>query len=143
MLIWRDPHLQEVHRFSVRMVIFTVRETRTSRGELYTASGNYFHVTHRVLVFKESRDNIRKDLKVAMRYKILLVFKNIFEEIRTVSTKTLARLHPVFIENAQRTEAFKFWIVIHRKGEGVVGIQPVVVSVAAVSTPPNSNRHVS
>ena len=78
MLIWRDPHLQEVHRFSVRVVIFAVRDTRTSRGELNTASGNYFHITHRVLVFKESRDNIREDLIVGVRYKILLVFKKIF-----------------------------------------------------------------
>ena len=52
--------------------------------------------------------------------------------VLTVSIKTSARLHSVLIENAERTEAFKFRVVIHRKGEGVVGIQPVVVTVVAV-----------
>lgn len=59
--------------------------------------------------------DVTEDLKIAMR----------------VRRKSTLRLDPIFIEDAQGAEVREVRVVPVREGEGVVGVQPAVVGVAA------------
>src|SRR5205085_9449506 len=49
-----------------------------------------------------------------------------------VRAEAAARLHPVLVDHPQRPEAHVGRVVVVGEGEGVVGVQPAVVGVAAV-----------
>lgn len=47
----------------------------------------------------------------------------------------------VFVEDAQGAEGLEGWVVVLAEGEGVVGVEPAVVGVAAVAAAAGDDGH--
>ena len=73
------------------------------------------HVAHAVAVFEPAPERNADDLHVAVG----------------VHAETRSRCDAVVIENPQRAEMDPLGIVIIRKTEGVCGLEPAVVEIAA------------
>ena len=60
--------------------------------------------------------------------------------LMAVHPEALARLHSVFIDDPQRTEAHVGRVVVGVEGKGMLGIQPAVVGMAPFGSPPHMDR---
>src|SRR4029078_4698702 len=80
--------------------------------------------SHAVLMGNRSFKNVGDDLHVAMR----------------MCRKALSGSHAVFIDNAKMAEVDVLRVVVVRKGERVVRVQPSVVDVTTIGRAPDFNH---
>ena len=99
------------------MVEFAVGDTGTGAHALNLAGADDRTVSHAVLVFQRTFQDIGDDLHVTVG----------------MGRKTFIWLDPILIDNPQVSEAHMLRVVITGKGKGVIGIQPAVFGVAAFS----------
>lgn len=109
------PDLEEVHVFVLVAVVLRVANTGAGGSELDFAAAQLFEVAHAVLVLELAIHDVRPD-----------------EELRmAVSAEAGAAADAVFIDHAERPEFFKGRVVVAGETEGVEGVQPAVVCMAA------------
>ena len=118
-LIRMNPDLQNMHELDRRAVALTVAHASTGVHALNGARAKGRCMPHRVFMRQFALQDVTDNFHVAV----------------TVSTKTLARLHPVIIIHAKRAELNLLGIKVVRERERVKGPEPAVVGVAALCAP--------
>ena len=113
--IGQHPYLQELHRLGVAGVEFAVRDSRTGRHHLYPARPQFLHIPHTVTVSQRPGKRNRNDLHIGVR----------------VGSEPLAGCHGIVVQHPKRPEMDPLRIVIVRKTERMIGIEPTVVGMAA------------
>src|SRR5947208_3175541 len=83
-----DPDLQEMHEVAVGGVVFAVAYARARAHALHVARADHRSGPDRVLVGETTFEHVTDDFHVAV----------------PVGAETLARLHAVFVDDAQRPE---------------------------------------
>lgn len=81
---------------------------------------------HAVSVCQFAAEDVAEDLSVAVR----------------MCREAGATCDSVFIEDSQRTEGLKLWIVVICEGKGMIGVQPSVVAMSALVGAPRDNFRV-
>ncbi len=83
-----------------------MEEMYNTTAYLHISSTQDFFVVQAVLMLKGAAQHIAENLKVAM----------------AMCAKSIGRRHSVLVEDAQRRPSFELGVIVHGKGEGVVGI---------------------
>src|SRR5690606_12347102 len=112
----QHPHLQEVRTLGLRAVELAVRDAGAGRHQLHLAGVQARAVAHAVLVLEHALEHVGDVLHVLV----------------AVRAEAAARLHAVLVDHAQDAEAHRVRVVPVGEGEGVPGVEPAVVGVAAV-----------
>ena len=111
------PDLQEMHRFAIGRIEFTVGDSAAGAHVLNFTGTDNAAVAHAVFVFELPLQNDREDFHILVR----------------VGAETLAGLHNVFVDNAQRSKTHVRPVLVVPEREGMKGAQPSVVKVSTLA----------
>jgi hypothetical protein len=125
LFVRHEPDLQQMNRLIFRGVELAVRDAAARTDALDVARAHDGGVAHRIAMLQRALDDVGDDFHVAMR----------------VHAKALAGSNEVLVDDAQRLEMRVARIMIIRKAEGVIGIQPTVIGVAAFTGFSNINHN--
>src|SRR5437016_7541224 len=107
-----NPNLEQMGSIRLGGIGLAVPDARTCAHPLPIPWADYRTISHAVLMFESAFQQISDDLHVAMRMR----------------GKTMARLHPIFVDDSKGAESHVAGIVILIKGEAVASVQPPVVA---------------
>src|SRR5438067_8968201 len=104
-----------MHRLTWRRVGLAVADARSGAHLLHIIGTNDRACAHAVLMLKRAFEHVSDDLHVAV----------------TVRGKAVPSLHAVFVDDAKGAKGHEARIVILIEREGVIGIEPAEVEMAA------------
>ena len=111
----RDPDLQKPGLACFAGVELAVGHSRTRAHQLNLPGRKSAAIAHAVVVFQLSLHHITEDLHVAVR----------------MGGETSACRDPILIDDPQRAKAHVLRVVVIGETEGMVGVEPAVVGMAA------------
>jgi hypothetical protein len=109
-----DPDLEQMHGFILRGIEFAMLDALAGGHVLHVAGLDDAAVAHGILVFQLAAQDVGDDLHVAMRMR----------------AETHARHHEIVVDDAQAAITHPVRIVVIRKAEGVITVQPPMTRVA-------------
>src|SRR5438445_11307169 len=105
-LLGQNPNLEQMGRIRLGGIRLTVANPGARAHTLSITGTNYRAVSHAVLVFERAFKQIGDDLHIAMRMR----------------GKTMAGLHPIFVDDSKGAESHVAGIVILIEGEAVASV---------------------
>src|SRR5436305_5369588 len=105
-----------MYRLIFRGIGLAMPDSRSGAHLLHIIGTNDRACAHAVLVLKRAFEHVSDDLHVAM----------------TVRGKAVSSLHAVFVDDAQTAKGHEARIVILVEREGVIGVEPAEVEMAAL-----------
>ena len=115
-LVGKNPYLQEMRGLALRVVELAVGHTGARTHALHLTRSNGDHVAHAVLVDQGTGQHIADDLHVAV----------------AVPGKACPRGNAVLVDDTQVAKPHVTGIVVTRKREAVVRLEPAMVGIAPV-----------
>src|SRR2546422_5966041 len=101
-----NPNLEQMGRIRLGGIRLTVANPGARAHTLSITGTNYRTISHAVLMFESAFQQISDDLHVAMRMR----------------GKTMAGLHPIFVDDSKEAESHVAGIVILIEGEDVASV---------------------
>ena len=114
--VGQEPDLEEVHRLVALAVELAVGDAGPRAHALDVAGHDHRAGAHAVGVLERALQHVGHDLHVAVR----------------VGAEALAGRDPVLVDDPERAEAHVGGVVVVGEREGVRGVEPAVVEVAAL-----------
>src|SRR5438445_13001578 len=105
-VLGQNPNLEQMGRIRLGGIRLTVANPGARAHTLSITGTNYRAVSHAVLVFERAFKQIGDDLHIAMRMR----------------GKTMAGLHPIFVDDSKGAESHVAGIVILIEGEAVASV---------------------
>ena len=111
----KNPDLQKVHRVRLRMIEFTVTDSRASCHALNVAGANHGPRAKAVFVFERAVKDDGDDLHVAMR----------------MHAETAPGRDDIIVEHPQRAEPHVLRVIVFAKRKCMVAVEPVDFGAAS------------
>ncbi len=108
-----DPDLEKMGGFAARGIEFRVSDAGASTHELDLAGAKLATISHAVLVFQYTGDDVSENFHIAVR----------------VSGKSTTGGHVIFIDDPQTAEAHLRWIMVIGEAESVMTVEPTVMGM--------------
>ena len=124
LLVWKEPDLVQVDRFGLGRIEFAVPNARPGRHVLELAGAQHRAGAEAISVFQGTFQNVGDDLHVPV----------------AVHPEALARLHPILVDDPQRTKTHLGRIVVGVERKHVPRIEPMILGMASLGSPPHMDR---